>query len=256
MIINTLLRPMAACSEWLLLQDPTSVCVCFVGLCVCVFSWCVLSAFSVFPWQAVLIGWPWGKAISCLAPNQHASLIPYLVPPPLCVVVCVGRNERVSEEGLCVQAFLLFLLKCASSCWRRLIRYDITALCFIFKRWAGSPHFPLMRPRHPQNIWKVYQRASYVFACEQRAKVCGGASSFSLTNTHFTHNPWRFLSWSHVSDLIGYCINNTRTLLLTPLPTAVDHVVLLWHIRSVFQHKHWLSLNWVLFTHLPPVLFW
>lgn len=41
----------------------------------------------------------------------------------------------------------------------------------------------------------------------------------SLANTHFTHNPWHFLSSSHVSDLIGCHINNSRA-----LPVRRDHV--------------------------------
>lgn len=80
----------------------------YVYVCVCVFLWPVLSAFAIFPWQAVLIGWPWGREISCLAPNQHASLIHHLLPPQLRVCVCVcekeSKRKRVSEGGLCVQA--------------------------------------------------------------------------------------------------------------------------------------------------------
>lgn len=86
---------------------PASVCV-RVYVCVCVFFWTVLSAFAVFPWQVVLIGWPWGEEISCLAPNQHASLIHHPLLPRSWVNVCVcarkKARERVSEGGLCVQA--------------------------------------------------------------------------------------------------------------------------------------------------------
>lgn len=92
----------------------------------------------------------------------------------------------------------------------------------------GALHFPLMRPRCPQNIWKVCVckcacpcSLTFPLLMSLRASDvhrCGCASGFlhTLANTHFTHNPWHFLSWSHVSDLIGYCINNTA---LTQLPT-------------------------------------
>lgn len=76
---------------------PASVCPC---LCVCVFFWPVLSAFPVFPWQVVLIGWPWGEEISCLAPNQHASLIhhPLLPRSWVNVCVCVSTSVRLCEK--------------------------------------------------------------------------------------------------------------------------------------------------------------
>ena len=93
-----------------------------------------------------------------------------------------------------------------------------------------------MRPRCPQNIWKVcvcvcvsVLAAHSCFLCLCVPAMCIGVWVFflwffflhTLANTHFTHNPWRFLSWSHVSDLIGCCINNTAlTQLPTPHPTG------------------------------------
>lgn len=157
----------------------------------------------------------------------------------LCVCLCVREKENKEREGesVCqreVCAFrrahtLLFLLKCSSSPWRGLMRYDITALCFIFKRWAGSPSLPLNEAEVPTEYMesvhaRVRVRAcsltpdSYAFACVHRCGLCFWFFFFfflhTLANTHFTHNPWHFLSWSHVSDLIGYHINNSA---LTPL---------------------------------------
>lgn len=210
----------------------------YVCVCVCIFFWPVLSAFAVFPWQAVLIGWPWGTEISCLAPNQHASLIHHPLPPQLllCVSVWGGKWARECQREVCAfrrSHTLLFLLKCFSSPWRRLMRYDITALCFIFKRWAGSPSLPLNEAEVPTEYmesacaWmRVHARipaSSHFLAMRAMCISVGALLVFlhTLTNTHFTHNPWRFLSWSHVSDLIGYRINNTTlTQLPTPLPTG------------------------------------
>lgn len=80
----------------------------------------------------------------------------------------------------------------------------------------GALHFPLMRPRCPQNIWKARAPPTCALPILMTfflffARACGCDSVFvSLANTHFTHNPWHFLSSSHVSDLIGCHINNNR----------------------------------------------
>lgn len=81
----------------------------------------------------------------------------------------------------------------------------------------GALHLPLMRPTCPQNIWKARAPPTrsllilMTFFCVPASNKCGCDSVFfSLANTHFTHNPWHFLSSSHVSDLIGCHINNNR----------------------------------------------
>lgn len=195
---------MVAWREFWCMQEYRSV--CFVGLCACVYVCVSISVFSsgpswvlllFFPWQAVLIGWPWGKEISCLAPNQHASLIHHPLPPQLwvrlCVCACVKEKESKSKCQREVCAFRrshtpLFLLKCFSSSWRRLMRYDITALCFIFKRWAGSPSLPLNEAEVPTEYMEglcecVCQKATFLLfhmsACKQCAWVCFWFSAHS-----------------------------------------------------------------------------
>lgn len=96
-----------------------------------------------------------------------------------------------------------------------------------------------MRPRCPSNIWKVCVcvcRCSLTFLLLMPLRVCtcGCASGFlhTSTNTHFTHNPWHFLSWSHVSDLIGYRIKNTAP---SRLPPHLPHIT--------YRRFDWLSLH-------------
>lgn len=131
------------------------MCVCFLlaGLeCFCCFS---LAGCS--DWLAL------GRGDIMFSPKP--TCIPH--PPSTaativseCVCVCVDfcasvrerKQERECQREVCAfrrSHTLLFLLKCSSSPWRRLMRYDITALCFIFKRWAGSPSLPLNEAEVP-----------------------------------------------------------------------------------------------------------
>lgn len=95
-----------------------------------------LSAFAVPPWQPLLIGRPWGGHISCLAPNQHAALIRRRRRhQPVRARRRAGAGECQREVCALRRAHARrFLLKCSSSLRRGLMRCDITALCFIFKR--------------------------------------------------------------------------------------------------------------------------
>lgn len=124
---------------------PASVCPC---LCVCVFFWPVLSAFAVFSLAGCSDWLALGRGDIMFSPKP--TCIPH--PPSTaativseCVCVCVDfcasvrerKQERECQREVCAfrrSHTLLFLLKCSSSPWRRLMRYDITALCFIFKR--------------------------------------------------------------------------------------------------------------------------
>ncbi|CAB1413938.1 unnamed protein product [Pleuronectes platessa] len=112
---------------------------------------------------AVLIGRPWGKEISCLAPNQHASLIRHPLPPRLASVHVCALTFLLSSYRLCVRAMCIGVGALLVSCTL-------------------------------------------------------------LANTHFTHNPWRFLSWSHVSDLIGSCINTTALTRLQNTTSCRQHI--------------------------------
>lgn len=90
-------------------------CVC-VRVGVCVFSYGRPRVHLPFsPWQLVLIGRPWGEEISCLAPNQHASLI-YRPPSTgalivskcvcLCLSACASMREKETRgrgRELCVR---------------------------------------------------------------------------------------------------------------------------------------------------------
>lgn len=185
------------------------------------------------------------------------------------VSVYVSRRKKsMSECQREVCAFrrshtLVFLLKCFSSPRWRLMRYDITALCFIFKRWAGSPSLPLNEAEVPTEYMESVCGRVFVLVFllllislhASNVQKCGLASGFrhTLANTRFTHNPWRFLSWSHVSDLIGYHINNAAsTQLPTPHPNGETYHRL---NRSSLSVHFSTSGDWgwflVLFTHLP-----
>lgn len=92
----------------------------------------------------------------------------------VCVWERKQERERVCQREVCAfrrSHTLLFLLKCFSSPWRRLMRYDITALCFIFKRWAGSPSLPLNEAEVPTE----YMESVHMCVC-----VCAHSHSFFL----------------------------------------------------------------------------
>lgn len=216
-------------------------CMC-LGVCLPLANlecFCCFSLAGCSDWLAL------GKGDIMFSPEP--TCIPH--PPSAAATIVKKRKKSTSECQREVCAFrrshtLLFLLKCFSSPRRRLMRYDITALCFIFKRWAGSPPLPLNEAEVPtEYIRRVCTRVD-TLSISFSLHASNVRFRLTLANTRFTHNPWRFLSWSHVSDLIGYRINNTASARLqTPHPNGQTRRRLDWSSLSVrFLHRRCLRL--------------
>lgn len=192
----------------------------------------------------------------------------------LCVCVRKKARERECQREVCAfrrSHTLLFLLKCFSSPWRRLMRYDITALCFIFKRWAGSPSLPLNEAEVPTEYMEGV-RVQYVciharshpcfslFLCMQAMRIGVGVllvfCTFSLTPI-LPVTPG-------ISCPEAMCQTSLATASITlhslssqhHVRLASHHVPPIWPLISFFSflQPRWLGLIRVLFTHLPQVL--